>query len=282
MTRFSVIIPAYRARFLARAIASVLRQEGSDLELILFDDASPEPLAEIAASFADARIRYFRSVTNLGADDPSRAWNEALSLATGDFVVLLGDDDEIDPNYLAEMEALIDGKPGRDLYRCRLRLIGEEGELLSIGFPVPEIESWDEFLYFRNSGHRAHSTAEMCIRSSALRGLGGWPSMPCAIGSDDLCYLSLAARAGIASTNTTWASWRTHRRQISTSRKKEGCRLRALRLLGDAEKTFVEAHRPERLPMELLLQKLPGQGSRGVVEVVRSRLARIIGLLGVE
>ena len=282
MIRFSIIIPAFRARFLARAIASVLRQEGGDFELIVFDDASPEPLGQVVASFADARIRYFRSATNLGAEDPSRTWNAALNLAAGDFVVLLGDDDEIDANYLTEMESLIKAKPGRGLYRCRLRFIDEEGQLLSIGFPVPEIESWDEFLYFRNRGHRSHSKAELCIRSAALRELGGWPSMPCAIGSDDLCYLSLAAGTGVASTNSTWASWRTHRRQISTSRRKEGCRLRALRLLGDAEKSFVETHRPERLTKALLLQNLPGQGSRGMTEVLRSWMARLVGLLGAE
>lgn len=282
MTSFSVIIPACRARFLAKAIASVLGQERGDFELIVFDDASPEALGEIVASFGDARSSYHRSATNLGAADPTRTWNEALALAKGDFVILLGDDDEIDANYLAEMEALIERCPGRDLYRSRLRIIGEEGEILSIGFPVPETEGWEEFIYFRNSGHRSHSTAEMCIRKSALREIGGWPAMPCAIGSDDLCYLSLAARSGIASTNTTWASWRRHRRQISTSKKKEGCRLQALGKLGEAEKAFIETHRLERLPKELLLQNLPGRGARGIDKIMRSGMARIIGLLGAD
>lgn len=282
MTRFSVIIPAYKVRYLGEAIESVLNQDYQDYELIVFDDASPEPVPGIVKAFSDQRIRYQRSLRNLGVLDPTRSWNAALSLAQGEFVNLLGDDDLIDRNFLSEMDALIGRQPGADIYRSRLRRIDENGSPLAYGFPLSERESWDEFVYFRNTGLRSHSTVEMCLRTSALREIGGWVAMPVAIGSDDLTYVALAARSMIASTNTTCASWRTHRRQISRSRRLEGQRLRAFTMLGAAEKDFIESNKAHTIPRDLLLQKLPGSESRPLKDRVRSWLAMVAGSLGIE
>lgn len=282
MTRFSVIIPAYRARFLAEAVASVLVQDFPDFELIVFDDASPEDLSGVMSNFRDPRIVYRCAERNLGAADPSRTWNAALALAKSEFVTLLGDDDLLDANYLREMDALVGRQPNCDIYRCRLRLVDEAGATISLGFPLPERESWDEFLYFRNAGKRPHSTAEMCLRTSALRSLGGWLAMPAAIGSDDLTYLELAARTGIASTNATWASWRTHRRQLSTSRRMEATRVEAVRRLGEAERLFLSRGLPGTIEVRLLEQSLPGQGRRSLAERARSWMATFVGKIGFQ
>ncbi len=282
MIRFSVIIPAYKARHLRAAIESVLCQDYQDYELIVYDDASPEPVPGIVEVFSDPRIQYLRSLRNLGASDPTHSWNAALSLAQGEFVNLLGDDDLLDCNFLSEMDALIARQPGADIYRSRLRRIDESGCPMAFGFPLAERESWDEFLYFRNTELRSHSTAEMCLRTSALREIGGWAAMPVAIGSDDLTYMALASRSMIVSTNATWASWRTHRRQVSRSRKLEGQRLRALTVLGAAERDFIESNNAPTIPQHLLLQKLPGSESRPVKDRVRSWLAMVAGFFGIE
>jgi len=51
---FSVIVPTYgRPVYLAEAIASVLDQSEQDFEIVVVDDASPEPVKEAA----DPRIR---------------------------------------------------------------------------------------------------------------------------------------------------------------------------------------------------------------------------------
>lgn len=280
--RFSIIIPAYRRRFLAEAVRSALAQDRDDLEVLVYDDASPERLEELMGGLGDPRLRYHRGERNLGAADPSAAWNQALQLARGEYITLLGDDDLLDSNYLEEMDALIKRQPEADIYRCRLRLIDEAGGVTALGFPLAELESWDEFLYFRNAGKRAHSTAEMCLRGTALRAMGGWAAMPAAIGSDDLSYLRLAALGGVASTNACWASWRTHRRQISTSRKYEAARVRAVRELGRRELAFIEGHEAKNISRELLLSSLPGLEKRPLLDSIRSVAATWAGKIGLE
>lgn len=71
--RLSVGLPVFNGeRFLAASIESVLRQDFSDFELIISDNASTDRTPEIGARYAaaDARVRFVRSETNRGG-----AWN---------------------------------------------------------------------------------------------------------------------------------------------------------------------------------------------------------------
>ena len=55
----SVVIPTHnRAPLLPRVIRSVLAQTLADWELLLVDDASDDGTEEVAASLADARVRF--------------------------------------------------------------------------------------------------------------------------------------------------------------------------------------------------------------------------------
>lgn len=62
----SIAIPAYKKKFLADAIQSVLNQSIQDFELIIVNDKSPEDIDSVVEHFNDKRIRYFTNETNLG------------------------------------------------------------------------------------------------------------------------------------------------------------------------------------------------------------------------
>lgn len=94
---FSVILPTHsRPEMLRRAIASVRAQTLTDFELIIVDDASPEPVR--LPEMNDARVQLIRSAENRGA---AHARNLGLHRARGQFVSFLDDDDEYAPNFLA-------------------------------------------------------------------------------------------------------------------------------------------------------------------------------------
>ncbi|MFV0635184.1 glycosyltransferase family 2 protein [Mitsuokella sp. WILCCON 0060] len=87
----SVIMPAYNCRAtLAESIKSVTAQTFADWELLVIDDCSSEPLADIVESFHDARIRYVRLLENSGV---AKARNTGIALAKGRYIAFLDSDD---------------------------------------------------------------------------------------------------------------------------------------------------------------------------------------------
>lgn len=101
MALVSVITPVHNsANFMAGAVASVIAQTMSDLELILIDDASTDTSLEIAERLAatDRRIKVIHRRENQGA---AAARNAGLDVATGKFVAFLDSDDLWLPHKLA-------------------------------------------------------------------------------------------------------------------------------------------------------------------------------------
>lgn len=87
----SVIMPAYNSRAtIAESIQSVIDQTFSDWELLVIDDCSPEPIADIVESFHDERIRYIRLAENQGV---AVARNTGIAKAKGRYIAFLDSDD---------------------------------------------------------------------------------------------------------------------------------------------------------------------------------------------
>ena len=96
----SVILPVFNgARFLARAVASVLRQTFPSWELLLVDDGSTDPSYDIMQELAreDSRLHPLRLPVNRGV---GAARNEALRRARGEWIAYLDHDDEYYPEYV--------------------------------------------------------------------------------------------------------------------------------------------------------------------------------------
>src|SRR5690606_19335097 len=132
MPEFSICIPAYKSRFLRECIQSILRQTTIGFELIILNDCSPEPVKELVHEFHDSRIRYYENEENAGALRLTDNWNRCLQLATGKYVIIMGDDDRLQPDYLEEFGRLIGRHPGLDVYHCRSTIINDAGEPLQL------------------------------------------------------------------------------------------------------------------------------------------------------
>lgn len=88
----SVIIPSYNhARYIERAIASVLAQTYSPIELIVVDDGSRDGSPELLATLAQRH--GFRAVLNPQNRGQGHVVNQALDLCRGEFVCFLPSDD---------------------------------------------------------------------------------------------------------------------------------------------------------------------------------------------
>lgn len=110
----SVCIPAYsRAALLPVLLDSIFSQSFRDFEVVIAEDRSPEraEIASVAQDYAaryPGRIRYHENAENLGYDGNLR---RLVELATGDYVVFMGNDDLMAPDALAAIAGAVDRYP---------------------------------------------------------------------------------------------------------------------------------------------------------------------------
>lgn len=107
----TVAIPTYnRHATLGRAVRSALGQTHDDLEVVVSDDGSTDTTEELLRELAarDQRLRVVRQPTNLGMVANIEA---AGRLARGDHVMLLADDDWLEPRCVEQSLATLRAAP---------------------------------------------------------------------------------------------------------------------------------------------------------------------------
>jgi len=104
--KFSVLLPTRNGgKYLKSCIESVLSQDYKDMELIVFDNANTDNTAEVVNSYSsDKRLKYFRTDSVVSVTDN---WNNALKKSSGDYVLMMGDDDFLLPGYFDTLDQTI-------------------------------------------------------------------------------------------------------------------------------------------------------------------------------
>jgi len=104
--KFSVLLPTRnRLDLLALAIETVRRQDYDDWEIIVSDNFSDEDIEGHLRSLEEPRIKYFRTNSFVPVTDN---WNNALDKSSGDYIIMLGDDDGLMRGYFSNIVRIIE------------------------------------------------------------------------------------------------------------------------------------------------------------------------------
>lgn len=132
----SIVMPAYNAaKFIGRAIDSVLAQTYLNIELIIADDASIDDTCEIVLSYNDNRVKLIKAKVNSGSAYIPRY--RAYMLSSGEYVLNLDSDDYLEPTYVEYMLARL-MKSQAEVCCGWLMLVDENQKCL--GRCIPETE----------------------------------------------------------------------------------------------------------------------------------------------
>lgn len=107
---FSIIVPVYNRRDeVSDLCESLLGQTDTDFELILVEDGSTDPCADIADSFRERGLR----VTYYYKDNEGRsiARNYGIERSSGNWLVFVDSDCVIPPGYIAAVKAALAENP---------------------------------------------------------------------------------------------------------------------------------------------------------------------------
>lgn len=124
----SICIPAYKKpAYVVRCIESVLMQTYKQVEVIISDDSPDEDIKTAIERFAGRiNIRYYH---NRPALKTPRNWNAALAHGSGDFRVLMHQDDWYhSPEALQQFLDAFEQHPAADFVFCRNTAVAEDGK----------------------------------------------------------------------------------------------------------------------------------------------------------
>ncbi len=145
MPKISVCIPTRnRAAILRLCIDSVLAQTMTDWEMIISDNASSDNTPEVIASYHDPRIRAIRHPENIGM---GKNFNAVIQSATGDYVIMLMDDDVLLPEFLTEQSKVLDEQTNVAFTCTDYEVIDAEGAII-------------RNIYFHNDSHRIFTSSQ--------------------------------------------------------------------------------------------------------------------------
>ena len=125
----SVMIPTFnRPGYFEQTLRSVLAQTYQNLDIIVCDNSTDEATANLMQKYlADPRIRYIR---NREARSKAENFAPFESLARGEYLQWLMDDDLLAPEKIAKMIRVFQQHPQVALVTSRRGIIDAEGQLL--------------------------------------------------------------------------------------------------------------------------------------------------------
>lgn len=105
--KYSVLLPTYNGGpFLADCIRSILDQPYQDMELVISDNANIDETQDVIRSFAtDSRLKAIRVSTPISVTDN---WNNAFEASSGDYILMMGDDDYLLPGYFQRIDQILE------------------------------------------------------------------------------------------------------------------------------------------------------------------------------
>ncbi len=125
----SVLMPVWNPHpdYFRQAVQSILNQTFSDWELVIVEDPSPHPAADILSLFDDPRIRHFVNPQRTSLVEQR---NRTLHEARAELVACADADDICEPERLEKQVAFMKAHPEVTVLGTQLAVIDDSGKLL--------------------------------------------------------------------------------------------------------------------------------------------------------
>jgi glycosyltransferase involved in cell wall biosynthesis len=234
--RATIVIPTHdRPLLLERAVSSALAQTVEDIQVVVVDDGSAEP---VRLGLADPRLLVVRNPRALG---PSAARNAGLRMAEGHWVTFTDDDDELLPGMVqASLEAAERSSLPRPVAVLSANeVVDSHGQLLETRLPTTVARQASPYAQAPDDGF-VQDANTLFAPVEVLRAMGGWDEAIKGWEMDDL-LIRLVQRCSVQGVPEV-----TYRRFRHAGMRQSGDGADMLdggRLVLSKHREFYEAHR---------------------------------------
>lgn len=256
--KFTIALPITKTQFLKETLESIAKQTEKDFEVIIRnngkDTQAKKEIKEHCESWLDQpHVRYFESDEQLSM---SQNFNRILEKANGDFFTVLSDDDVLEPDFLKELELLIEKYPQTHVFHCRVKIINEKGEFIGISELCPEWETQIDFVYHRINSKRLFYLSDFLVRTSELRKIGGFNVDCTGWGLDEITWSTLSFN-GVAYTPKILLLYRLFPGNFTASKLMLKNRFNDIQIMYETQKKIIE-HNSKKInnpyPQDFLLK----------------------------
>ena len=171
-------IPTYnRSQLLVRAVRSALAQTYQKIEIVISDDASTDDTIERMRKLDDPRIVFLRLPENVGI---ARNTDNCLKHATGELLLILNDDDQLEPTAIEKLSepfrtqvyGVLPEKVAITWCPCSVQTA--EGQLKWITDAGPSVEFGFDTVLGMFDGIRGPRFCGIMVRTTDARAVGGY------------------------------------------------------------------------------------------------------------
>jgi glycosyltransferase involved in cell wall biosynthesis len=209
---FSIVIPVVKTCYFNAAFASALAQHGAKNEIVVVNNKADGDISFVQEHEC---VRYVENETRL---PPSANWNKGLELASGEFVVVLSDDDLLLPNFVEECVKFSKKHKDLDVFRV-LREDFDENGSLGTTKGGGEIETVCDYFCHQIEDKRGQCLVDFVVRREAALKVGGFKEYPRAWCPDWLIVLKTGAlKNKIGNLNKVLTRYRSNETSISNQR----------------------------------------------------------------
>ena len=218
MKRLAIIIPAFKATFLAAALDSIAAQTCKDFTLYVGDDCSHEPIGDIVEQYRDKiDLVYRRFDTNLGARDLVAQWERCIAMSQDEpYIWLFSDDDVMESNCVEQLLGTIDATQGAyDLYHFDVDIIDESGAFVRRKQDYPAVLPAYRFYRGKLADKYAAFVVENVFSRKIYEQSHGFMKYDMAWGSDIATWIVFGGEKGMCTVPHARVKWRQSSQNIS-------------------------------------------------------------------
>ena len=214
---YTFLLPAFKNAFLVEALRSIKNQTYKEFKCLVSDDCSPDDIKSIFDRTVgnDPRFVYRRNEENIGSKSLVAHWNLLVDLCDTDYLIMASDDDLYEPEFLAEIDVLVNKYQEIDVFRAKAKRIENKFVLEEDG-DIPELLGLEDFLIYFGKKPMVHCLANYVFKTTALNGVGGFPDFPKA-GYSDAAVAMVLAKNGIVTTKNVLFSFRMSKENLSST-----------------------------------------------------------------
>jgi glycosyltransferase involved in cell wall biosynthesis len=208
----TVGIPIYRRlSYLPGALRAVEVQDYPSIELIVSENGRNDSSVEDIL-----RQNYHREYIirrNPETVHISTHYNQLVDSASGDYFVLLCDDDEISPTFVSGLVRRLEDNRDAHVAIGRQEILDESGKVIrhSKG-ALPDLMDGFEFMRaaWKDYRYKYECFVTTLARTASLRQSGGYPAFHRGTHNDDAALVKLALQGPVAFSNECTFRWRVY------------------------------------------------------------------------